>query len=162
MSSNDSPHPQKGSFHGRRHSPLSRYRVFGQKRCVTEGKAAQGAKIRSRYRVFSSKGCVAAGVRFYFSKPVRDTEFLAGKGVSRKEKQLKVRKSARDTGSSAQKGVSLQGFASIFLNLFAIQSFWPEKVCHGRKSSSRCENLFAIQGLQLKRVYRCKGSPLFF
>ena len=94
--------------------------------------------------------------------PFRDTGFLAKKGVSRKEKQLKVRKSARDTGSSAQKGVSLQGFASIFLNLFAIQSFWPEKVCHGRKSSSRCENLFAIQGLQLKRVYRCKGSPLFF
>ena len=25
------------------------------------------------------------------------------------------------------------------------------------KSSSRCENLLAIQGLQLKRVYRCKG-----
>ena len=55
--------------------------------------------------------------------PFRDTGFLAEKGVSRKEKQLKVRKSARDTGSSAQKGVSLQGFASIFLNLFAIQGF---------------------------------------
>ena len=94
--------------------------------------------------------------------PFRDTGFLAKKGVSRKEKQLKVRKSARDTGSSAQKGVSLQGIASIFLNLFAIQTFWPKKVCRGRKSSSRCENLFAIQGLQLKRVCRCMGSPLFF
>ena len=55
--------------------------------------------------------------------PFRDTGFLAEKGVSRKEKQHKARKHVRDTGSSAQKGVSLQGFASIFLNLFAIQTF---------------------------------------
>ena len=64
--------------------------------------------------------------------PFRDTGFLAETGVSRKEKQLKVRKSVSDTGSSAQKGVSLQGIVSIFLNLFAIQTFGEKRVCRGR------------------------------
>ena len=85
MPSNDGPHPQKGSFHGR-HPPLSlsrhkvfsskggvaargtsqfrktcsRYRVFDRKRCVAEGKATQCPEICSRHKVFSSKGCVAA------------------------------------------------------------------------------------------------------
>ena len=85
MSSNDGPHPQKGSFHGRR-PPLSlsrykvfspkgcvaargtsqfrrvcsRYRVFDRKRCVAVGKAVQCPGICSRYKVFSSKGCIAA------------------------------------------------------------------------------------------------------
>ena len=85
MSSNDGPHPQKGSFHGR-HPPLSlsrykvfspkgcvaargtsqfrrvcsRYRFFDRKRCVAVGKAVQCPGICSRYKVFSSKGCIAA------------------------------------------------------------------------------------------------------
>ena len=93
MSSNDGPHPQKGSFHGR-HPPLSllrhkvfsskgcvaargtsifrrvcsRYRGFDRKRRVAEGKAAQCPGICSRYRVFSSKGGVAAWGKSQFRR----------------------------------------------------------------------------------------------
>ena len=51
----------------------------------------------------------------------------------------------RDTGIFAGNGVSLHGKASIFAKLLAIQGFWPEKVCRGKKNSSIGENMFAIQ-----------------
>jgi len=111
----------------------------------------------------AEKGVSLQGGRRNSAEYARDTGFLTEKGVSREEKAAQCPEICSRYRVFSSKGCVAARGTSQFRKFCSRYRVFDRKRCVAvRESCPMYGNLFAIQGFQLKRVCRCKGSPLFF